>query len=45
MALCKLELIVNLKLLIIFRNIISQVSLKIVKTKVIIDKENIKIIQ
>lgn len=43
MALCKLELIVNLKLLIIFRNIISQVSLKIVKTKVIIDKENIKI--
>lgn len=43
MALCKLEPIVNLKLLIIFRNIISQVSLKIVKTKVIIDKENIKI--
>ena len=43
MALCKLELIVNLKLLIIFRNIISQLSLKILKTKVIIDKENIKI--
>ena len=43
MALCKLELIVNLKLHIIFRNIISQVSLKTAKAKVIIDTENIKI--